>query len=518
MKSDRKYLYWICTCLIFLTFLVTRLWNLMTIPFGLHVDEASMAYSAWSLANFGVDRYLKSWPVYLINFDGGQSVLYCYLCAGLFKLFGYAPLLIRLPALFFSFLTLLFGMLLTGKLYPQKPWIPLTAGALITVCPYFILAGRFGLDCNLMLGMSTVFLYCFTCAIESGQYRWYLLAGGTGGLVLYTYAISYLVLPLFLLLSFLYIIWTKKFSFTRWVSMAVPMGFLAFPLLLEQYINAFDKEEIKLGVFTVTRMATYRAVEIGRPRWIYFHQAMNCIFRGDGFAYNSVSGFRNLYWLTIPLAFTGILYLLFGLGKALKDREFSSRFHPLFWFLAMILVESCLIANVNKINGIFVVVILLAVEGILFWMKVCRRYGKVILILCAIFYGAAFIRFGGYYYLGGYSEDHSSLSYFNVTVSEALDYLEENPQYQNKGLYIDGAPVYLALSMRRPPHEMLLGENQKDFFDYYHCYIPEQIEQDHNYILRDTDGVYAEVLRDLGYQEVKYTGYSLFCREQEEAK
>lgn len=91
------------------------------------MDEAATAYSAWCLANYGVDRYLKSWPVYLLNFDGGQSIMYGYLLAGLFKLFGYHVFLIRLPGIFFSFLNWLFGMLIVKKVYPQNKYLPLAA-------------------------------------------------------------------------------------------------------------------------------------------------------------------------------------------------------------------------------------------------------------------------------------------------------------------------------------------------------------------------------------------------------
>ena len=45
-----------------------RLLFLNEVPFGLHVDEAGMAYDAFSFANWGVDRYLNSYPVYLINY------------------------------------------------------------------------------------------------------------------------------------------------------------------------------------------------------------------------------------------------------------------------------------------------------------------------------------------------------------------------------------------------------------------------------------------------------------------
>ena len=64
----------------------------------------------WNLAHYGVDRYLKSWPVYLTNFGAGQSSLYAFLCAALFKLSGYSIRGVRIPAFLFSILTLVFGM------------------------------------------------------------------------------------------------------------------------------------------------------------------------------------------------------------------------------------------------------------------------------------------------------------------------------------------------------------------------------------------------------------------------
>ena len=62
----------VVTGAVFAVFIITRLWRLMDIPFGLHTDETSMAYSAWCLSQYGVDRHLNSMPVYLLNFGGGQ--------------------------------------------------------------------------------------------------------------------------------------------------------------------------------------------------------------------------------------------------------------------------------------------------------------------------------------------------------------------------------------------------------------------------------------------------------------
>ncbi len=170
--------------ILILLFLFTRLWQLTTLPYGLHIDEASMTYTAWCLSEYGVDRYLKSWPVFFKNFHSSQSALYAYLCTALFYIFGYHRLLIRIPGVFFSFLNFIFGMKIARTVYPKDKLMPWIVGVLITICPYFIMAGRFGLDCNLMLGASTVFLYFFITAIKDHQLKSYIIAGISEKIVL----------------------------------------------------------------------------------------------------------------------------------------------------------------------------------------------------------------------------------------------------------------------------------------------------------------------------------------------
>ena len=56
-----------------------RIYKIEEIPAGIHVDEAGMAYDAFCISIFGVDRALNHLPVYFINFGGGQSALYTYI-------------------------------------------------------------------------------------------------------------------------------------------------------------------------------------------------------------------------------------------------------------------------------------------------------------------------------------------------------------------------------------------------------------------------------------------------------
>lgn len=72
----------------FLLAVIVRMYKISDIPYGIHIDEAGMCYDAWSLQKYHVDRWLNSFPVYLINFGDGQSSLYAYLCAIMIKVFG----------------------------------------------------------------------------------------------------------------------------------------------------------------------------------------------------------------------------------------------------------------------------------------------------------------------------------------------------------------------------------------------------------------------------------------------
>ena len=90
MKKYRKsdIIVWGMFCAVACIALFLHLFCISDIPGGINVDEMGMGYDAWCLAHFGVDRYLKEYPIYLMNFGGGQSALYAYLCATLFRLFG----------------------------------------------------------------------------------------------------------------------------------------------------------------------------------------------------------------------------------------------------------------------------------------------------------------------------------------------------------------------------------------------------------------------------------------------
>lgn len=123
----------------------------------MHVDEAGMAYDALSLSKYGVDRYLNKFPVYLINYGGGQSAMYAYLTAILIKIFGYSIYIIRMPAVLLRFLLVISGFLIVKE--NKSKYQSLIFILLLAITPYFIMQSRWGLDCNLLVGFLTISIY-----------------------------------------------------------------------------------------------------------------------------------------------------------------------------------------------------------------------------------------------------------------------------------------------------------------------------------------------------------------------
>lgn len=492
-------------------FCITRFWQLTTLPNGIHIDEAGMAYDAWCLAHYGVDRLLKSWPVYLTNFGGGQSALYAYLCAACIKIFGFSIWSIRLPGVFSSFLALIFGMKTAEKMFPLNTYLPYAVGGLAVVCPYFIMASRFGLDCNLALGFSAMFLYLFISALDNGKTGYYVLAGLAGGIVLYTYALTYVVVPLFLLLSFCYLLWTKRLLLRKWAIMAVPLGILAFPLIWVQAVNFFDLDEASFWVFTITKLDIYRVSEMEGAKWEYFVNALTSIFCSDSLPYNTVPGGYALYRISIALFILGACYAMGRFFISLRERQFDVSCFTIFWILSILYFESHLVANANKMNAVFLAIILLVAEGIRVIGSV-KGYLRYILpgLVCAA-YLVCFIYFSRYYYGGEYTAKTHPLPYFDTMVAEAVEFVDADGELSQRKTYMAESFAYYLISVLPSPYEL---ETVNDPVNYENFFFHQlgAMKEDCNYIVRDIYPEYKEELRQAGFQEIEYQGYSLFYR------
>jgi hypothetical protein len=65
-------------------------------PPGFYIDEASIAYNAYTIAETGKDEYGESWPLYFRAFGEYKNPVYIYILSALFRIFGPSILLARL--------------------------------------------------------------------------------------------------------------------------------------------------------------------------------------------------------------------------------------------------------------------------------------------------------------------------------------------------------------------------------------------------------------------------------------
>lgn len=155
-----------------------------------------MAYDALSLSQYGVDRYLNRFPAYLINYGGGQSAMYAYLSAILIKIFGYSINIIRTPAVILRLLIFISGLFIMKN--ENNKLKTFSFLFLLTISPYFIMQSRWGLDCNLMVGFLTISVCLLIQAITKNNIKLLFISGLLFGLTLYTYALSYIIVPILL--------------------------------------------------------------------------------------------------------------------------------------------------------------------------------------------------------------------------------------------------------------------------------------------------------------------------------
>lgn len=486
-----------------------HLYKLADIPYGLHVDEAGMGYDAFCLANYGVDRYLNSFPVYLINFGRGQSALYAYLCAAFVKIWGLNTWTMRMPAAIIGILFYLVGTSILRQRWGEKR--ALFPAFLMAVMPYFIMQSRFGLDCNLMLGVTTIGLWLLIHAVNQKKIQWYLAAGVVWGISFYTYAISYIFTSLYLLVIGIYLLWCKKSSWKQLFVFYLPVGLLGLPLLAMVIINTFELPQIVLGIVTIPRLPFYAGSEFELNHlWDGFCSAFSCILGNDTLSYNALPGFYTFYGISIPFVLYGICVLIKNGIEQIRKREFSLDAVILIWLIIGILLLSMIRGdgiNINKSNLIFFAIfycLILGIETIIEnVVNKGYKYSRWILPVFIASYAICAVSFIHYYFLRYPSEVYPQ-SYFADEYSDILNYIETDTG-EPKSVYVTsgGLPyIYYLVSAQISPYEYDMSrENATETYWKFLFYFPDDISPENCiYLVRETDESYISILEEYPFE------------------
>ncbi len=403
-KSEiwKKYGIHICLAGLFAAAFLLRVYRIGSLPDVLQIDEAGIGCNAWNLANYGVDRYLNRFPIYPQNYNGGQSPLYTYCLVLLLKLFPAArltPGLVRLPALFSSMLVVICGAKLLCMLFGRGRTM-LAGTAFLTFCPYFIMSGRFALDCNLMLGCGMLAITLLIRYIQKPTWPALLLCGLGFALTLYSYALSYLILPVFLASLALYMIYTKKISVGRTFVWACEIAVLSAPLILFVVCLLAGLPGFRFLGINILPIAAERMDDLGQTSfWPNVFDCIRITLTNGTYMLDAVDKYYTMYVLSIPFIAIGFVWASADFLRSLKSRHFTCSAVFVLYALAIVVVIGLAGSGyVYRANAIFVCYLYFCLVGIRETLGFLNRYRRMFAAAVCLGYAFWTVVFLRYYF------------------------------------------------------------------------------------------------------------------------
>lgn len=405
--------------LVFLIGAFLRFYALGQVPRGVNCDEAMSAYQAYTLMTSGIDLNGYHNPVYFVAWGGGQSILLSWLMVPFIRLFGLTEFAIRLPQAIIGTLCLPVFFLLLRRIFDEPAaWI---GYLLLAISPWHIMMSRWALDCNLASAFLLFGMFFFLLALERRPV-YFLLSALLYGLSLYTYATIWAVLPIILLLQFVYVFVTKKVRLGAFMlGFAAILAVVALPLLLFIAVNQGWIPEIRNAVFSVPLMPEWRSgvlTTAGLFNLQSFYRLFDLLAtQSDGYLYNSFPQFGLFYLFSLPFVLYGAVFSLKTVVSSLRKRSFSAEALLHIQLLAGLLV--CLLideVNVNRSNFLYLPMIAFLALGL---RRLLGLPKKAIFQSVAVAYLASFLAFTGFYFGDG---KQALTEHYRPGTREAIEY------------------------------------------------------------------------------------------------
>ena len=443
-----------------------HIYMLDRLPRGFNIDEIGSAYDAYALGHYGVDRWGKSWPLYMINYRDGQNILYTYLLVPVLRLFGNSIWAVRSVIVASAFIMAAFGAATFQLIHKGSKMAYAVFFLVYAIMPVFILTLRFGLESHLMMSVASVLLYISVRALQDDRPLIFLSLGIVSGLLLYTYALSYIVVPVFLVLTLVYFMIKRRGTAKNFLIALISFLLLAWPLAVVQIINLFDLPEWKLWKFTFTKLPKYRAGEITADN--FFQKilwALQHTILSDGVVYNSIQEYGSFFYISVPFIIIGFVVCLIRSIRSLpKDSAPEPRILILFWGISELLMAGLSLnapgyTNITRMNGILAAEILMLVEGLWTVLGFFRsvRIKIFLLVLLCSGYGFLFGSFAHYYFTD-YDKDAYPYHwlFFEAYPQEAMSYLEDHrEEYNSQGMaYLQWLYIYYLWGAKVDPNTL----------------------------------------------------------------
>ena len=358
--------YWLIALLgIFIVFLFTRFYAIDIVPAGVHLDEIGYWYDAKCLTKYGTDRLGHRYPCLPVAYGDGHSPLYTYMCVLVLKFFPFSVKLMRQVMAVSAILYFFAAFGIVYQLYESRRWA-LLGPIFVTITPFFLMSSRWGLNAYQMLTVCTVAIYFMIRGIKYGKTRDFFFSGIFIGFSLVTYIMSFIMMPVFFILLFLYLLYVGKFKWKDAIATFIPCLFIGMSTFLEQLVNLDIIKPFYFLGSDYFKLASYRISELKPINLIKnIGNIITLIFGDNVYTFNSVREFGTVYWASIPLLIAGLIIGFITLTKSLRNRK-NNLFTPVVIYAVSVyfgfLFDSG--CNVYKGNAIYISFVLFIIAGI----------------------------------------------------------------------------------------------------------------------------------------------------------
>lgn len=506
--KEHRWIYLYFT-IIGIVFLLTRLIQITVLPKGMHIDEISMGYNTWTLAEFGTDRYGVSYPVYFANAGSGQSSLYVYTAVILSKIFGYSLFILRFVSVIFGAILLIFGTKAAYEMFGLK--CSFIVAAIIDIMPLFLMSERWAFDCNAMLPMIVMVLYFFVKLLKTKKTRYAIATGIAAGVTLYSYVLAVMMLPVFLVLAVVYALIKKEISIKHIGVVFFSVVIVSIPIILYLYVVFGVLPEFQLGAVSFTEASAWRSSEIfwqdyGIKDILTNINTLTSYDKYDFMANDKFGVFylNTLHFFEFEFSFSQLLLfasfvtlVVFAFYNMIKKKEFSYELLIIFYTIAvmypMLFLEQLAIYRYNAVYFAFAIVLAYA------FAKLWDNKRRVACILVALLYLYNFGSYSYYLFSGKFTEENAALAYFDNDLLEVCETFDDE-KYSDSQIYVDYTATYNAslitlYGLRVPPdtirEEVENLDSKVMTYGNIHIGIPDIIDTDQKsvYVIRDINSI-----------------------------
>ena len=376
--------------LLFAGILAVRFFRFPQVPGGLNQDGAMGAVDAKALGDYGTDRFGTFLPAHFKAWGYGQmSVLLSYLSVPFIRVLGLNKLAMRLPLLIVS-LTGIWGVYrIVAAVHGRN-----AAGIalfLTAMNPWHFMQSRWALDCNLFPHM---FILGF-CFLVNGlrKKKSLYISMLFFALCMYSYGVSFYMVPFFLLAAALLLLRVKKVTGRECMVCILIYFGISWPVYGTMLINFMKWETVSLPFVTMPYFEErirsgdilFFAEDMGEQLLINLKALLRVVFwQREDLPWNSMKEFGTMYQCTMPfILLGGVLVFRRAINRGTwTEQRIGAGLLCAFWFFGILtglLINS---VNVNRINIIFYVHIIFAAVGIEF---VVRKWKTLLFVTGAVF-------------------------------------------------------------------------------------------------------------------------------------